>query len=264
MSTTLRTEHANELIVVDHAFDATGVAVVALGLVNEDGSDTFPGRSLTPDQAEELAAGLAISAAAARASAGRASQPLEGEQAYGDALQAIRKAVRLAGADEASDAGEPSAAPEPAVAPEPSAAPAPSAAAEPVGAGEPSGAEPDVVPSVSADYEPVPADASVTPSPPAQGRPRGPGRRTGGAAGAPAAGAKRAGRGRAAQPSAPEPPPAMPIAGYDDLSAAVITKRLSGLSAAELSAVLAYEQSNRNRKTIRDRIVALQSSSGRG
>jgi hypothetical protein len=56
----------------------------------------------------------------------------------------------------------------------------------------------------------------------------------------------------------------MPIAGYDDLSAAVITKRLSGLSAAELSAVLAYEQSNRNRKTIRDRIVALQSSSGRG
>jgi len=39
----------------------------ALGPVNRDGSDTFPGRTLTPDQAEELAAWLALFAAIARA-----------------------------------------------------------------------------------------------------------------------------------------------------------------------------------------------------
>jgi hypothetical protein len=33
-----------------------GGAVVVLGLINQDGSDTFPGRTLAPDQAEALAA----------------------------------------------------------------------------------------------------------------------------------------------------------------------------------------------------------------
>ena len=45
--------------------------VVALGLVNRDGRDTFPGRTLTPDQAKELAAGVALVAALARARDGR-------------------------------------------------------------------------------------------------------------------------------------------------------------------------------------------------
>src|SRR5450755_4191769 len=95
MSTTICTEHANELVLVDDALDAGGGVVVALGLINQDGSDTFPGRTLTPDQAEELAAGLAQSAAAARARAGLARTPLGGDRAHGDTLTAIRAAVPL-------------------------------------------------------------------------------------------------------------------------------------------------------------------------
>jgi hypothetical protein len=43
----------------------------------------------------------------------------------------------------------------------------------------------------------------------------------------------------------------------------VIVKMLSDLSAEELSAVLAHEQANRNRKRIRQRIAALQASAAR-
>jgi hypothetical protein len=43
----------------------------------------------------------------------------------------------------------------------------------------------------------------------------------------------------------------------------VIVKMLSDLSAAEPSAVLAHEQTHRNRKTIRQRIAALQASTAR-
>ncbi|MGO9974975.1 MAG: hypothetical protein ACLP01_19680 [Solirubrobacteraceae bacterium] len=43
MTITIFTDHANELIRVDDVLDAGGSAVVALGLVNQDGSDTFPG-----------------------------------------------------------------------------------------------------------------------------------------------------------------------------------------------------------------------------
>ena len=64
--TTLSTVHANEVIVVEVALDPQGRANVTLGLVNQDRSDTFPGRTLSPDQADELAASLVLSAAAAR------------------------------------------------------------------------------------------------------------------------------------------------------------------------------------------------------
>ena len=49
--TTLSTVHANEVIVVEVALDPQGRANVTLGLVNQDRSDTFPGRTLSPDQA---------------------------------------------------------------------------------------------------------------------------------------------------------------------------------------------------------------------
>ncbi len=95
MTTTISTDHANELILIDDVLDPGGSAVVALGLSTQDGSDTFPGRTLSPDQAEELAASLAHAAAAARASARLAPTPLSGEQAHGDTLRAIRAAVPL-------------------------------------------------------------------------------------------------------------------------------------------------------------------------
>lgn len=80
MSTTICTEHANELILVEDVLDPAGSAVVAFGLINQDGSDTFPGRTLTPEQTEELAASLALAAAAARAGADSAPSSLAGEQ----------------------------------------------------------------------------------------------------------------------------------------------------------------------------------------
>ena len=55
----------------------------------------------------------------------------------------------------------------------------------------------------------------------------------------------------------------MRIADYDALSAVAITKRLSHVSPARLSAVYAYEQSHRNRKTVCKRIAALQSAATR-
>ena len=55
----------------------------------------------------------------------------------------------------------------------------------------------------------------------------------------------------------------LPLAGYDALSAVAITKRLSHLSPARLSAVDAYEQSHRNRKTVCKRVAALQSAATR-
>jgi hypothetical protein len=55
----------------------------------------------------------------------------------------------------------------------------------------------------------------------------------------------------------------LPIADYHELSASVIIKQLSGLSAVQLTTVLAHEQSHRNRKTICNRITVLQSSLSR-
>jgi hypothetical protein len=55
----------------------------------------------------------------------------------------------------------------------------------------------------------------------------------------------------------------LPLADYNALSAVAITKRLSRLSPAQLSAVHAYEQSHRNRKTVCKRIAALQSADTR-
>ena len=48
MITIISTGHANELIGIDDVLDPGGCAVVAVGLINQDGSDTFPGRTLTP------------------------------------------------------------------------------------------------------------------------------------------------------------------------------------------------------------------------
>jgi hypothetical protein len=112
MPTTICTDHANELILIDDVLDPGGSAVVALGLINQDGSDTFPGRTLTPDQAEELAASLVQSAAAARSRAGLAAPSVAGEQTYGEVPKAIRAAVLLTstgsvpgeGRDEQADA----------------------------------------------------------------------------------------------------------------------------------------------------------------
>ena len=91
--TTLSTVHANEVIVVEGALDPQGRANVTLGLVNQDRSDTFPGRTLSPDQADELAASLVLSAAA------RARAPVSRGAAYQapheDTLMAIRAAVPL-------------------------------------------------------------------------------------------------------------------------------------------------------------------------
>jgi hypothetical protein len=185
MTTTISTKYANELILVEDVLDPEGSAVVALGLVNQDGSDTFPGRTLTPEQAEGLAASLALAAAAARAGAGSAT-PFAGEQTYLQTLEAIRVAVPLTGTSHA--------------------------------------------PAEAVDEQ---ADAT----------------------GSPSAAPARSQRARGLQD--------LPIADYDQLGASVIIKQLAGLSAVELTAVLAHEQSHRNRKTICNRIAALQSSLSR-
>ena len=162
MSTTIRTEHENELILVEDVLDRAGRSVITLGLITEDGSDTFPGRTLTPGQAEELAASLARSAAGARASARLAPAPLDDEHAHQQTLGAIRAAVPLASAS------------------------------------------------------------------PAVGDEQGPERGV------------------------------LPIVDYDQLKASAIIKQLDSLSATQLSTLLVYEQSHRNRKRIRKRIKALQ------
>jgi len=205
MTTTIGTDHANELIVLDEVLDARGSAKVALGLVNQDGSDTFPGRTLTPDQAEELAAILARWAGAARARAGLAPAPAPaaGEQADAEALSTIGAAVALTGAASG-------------------------------GAG---------LAEQSPSAVSVPA-SSAAPT-------------TSGIEAAAREGAEMAGEAQRREPAGVVQN--LPIAGYDSLSAAVIAKRLSDLSAEQLSVVLAYEQSHRNRKTILARIAALQS-----
>jgi polyhydroxyalkanoate synthesis regulator phasin len=48
--------------------------------------------------------------------------------------------------------------------------------------------------------------------------------------------------------------PSLPIAGYDDLSAAQVQERLEGLTPAELRKLHDYEQRHANRKTVLDRI----------
>ena len=224
MPTTIGTDHPNELILVDEALDPAGSAVVALGLANQDGSDTFPGRTLTPDQAERLAASLALAAAAARASAGLAPAPVAGEQAHSELATAIRAAVPLTDTgpalvdgqgEQATAATSPS--PPAAAQAAPSRPPRPTAKSRPSGKRAASGAE-------AAARETSPRDQQNA----AEDQPRGPV-------------AKQ-----------------LPIADYDQLSAAAITKRLSGLSASQLSKLLAYEQSHRNRKKICKRIAALQ------
>ena len=172
-TTTLSTLHPNEMIVVDGALDPHGRANVTLGLVNQDRSDTFPGRTLSPDQAEELAASLVWSAAAARASAGlapapRTEAPLEGT------LTAIRGAVPLA--------------------------------------------EPDAA--TGAAYQ----QSAGEQTPPTDER---------------------------------QELPELPIANYEALKASAIIEQLPGLTAAQLSAVLAYERRHRNRKKVRARITEL-------
>jgi hypothetical protein len=48
--------------------------------------------------------------------------------------------------------------------------------------------------------------------------------------------------------------PNLPIAGYDELSAAQVQERLEGLTPAELRKLRDYEQRHANRKTVLDRI----------
>ena len=223
MSTTICTEHANELVVVDDVLDPGGSAVVVLGLINQDGSDTFPGRTLTPDQAEELAASLAQSAALARARAGLARTPLGGDQARGDMLKAIRVAVPLTstGPTLADSQDE------------------------------------------QADGTASPAGGKALSTVPQRTA------KSGGSGSQTSSGARAAARegARAASEAQPRDQAReleqLPIAGYDRLSALAITKQLSGLSAAHLSTLLAYKQSDRNRKTICERIAALQSAAAR-
>ena len=59
----------------------------------------------------------------------------------------------------------------------------------------------------------------------------------------------------------PRPTAALAIPGYDTLSASQVVQRLNGLSAEELEAVRAYEESGRKRKTILARVQQLQSGS---
>ncbi len=192
MTSHIRTEHPNELILVEAVLDSGGGALVALGLINEDGSNTFPGRTLTADQAEELAARLARSAAAARATAGLGRAPSAGEEALAETLSAIRTAVPLSGATaDLSDDQD--------------------------GQPETQGGAPE--------------EATVAVEEP--------------------------------QPDQPGEPEELPINEYDGLSASAVNKLLSGLSAAQLATVLAYEQGHRNRKTVCERIASLQSAAAR-
>jgi polyhydroxyalkanoate synthesis regulator phasin len=62
------------------------------------------------------------------------------------------------------------------------------------------------------------------------------------------------GRGGADLEVAPVSERGLPIAGYDDLSAAQVQDRLDGLTPAELRRLRDYEQRHANRKTVLDRI----------
>lgn len=60
-------------------------------------------------------------------------------------------------------------------------------------------------------------------------------------------------------PSGPAPSAAeLAIPGYDSLSASQVVQRLAGLSDEELTAVRAYEQAQRGRRTILNRVDQLQ------
>lgn len=66
-----------------------------------------------------------------------------------------------------------------------------------------------------------------------------------------------------AEPAAPTSPTVvdtsdLPIAGYDELTAAKVLPKLKKLSAGDLATVLAYEQSHRSRATVINRIRQLQ------
>ncbi len=66
-------------------------------------------------------------------------------------------------------------------------------------------------------------------------------------------------RGDALEPGADEPDGQssaanLPIAGYEDLSAAQVQEQLDGLTPAELRKLRDYEQRHGNRKTVLDRI----------
>jgi len=62
------------------------------------------------------------------------------------------------------------------------------------------------------------------------------------------------GRGGTDLEAAPVSERGLPIAGYDDLSAAQVQDRLDGLTPAELRRLRDYEQRHANRKTVLDRI----------
>jgi polyhydroxyalkanoate synthesis regulator phasin len=62
------------------------------------------------------------------------------------------------------------------------------------------------------------------------------------------------GRGGDELEAAPVSERGLPIAGYDDLSAAQVQDRLDGLTPAELRRLRDYEQRHANRKTVLDRI----------
>ena len=62
------------------------------------------------------------------------------------------------------------------------------------------------------------------------------------------------GRGGGDLEAAPVSERGLPIAGYDDLSAAQVQDRLDGLTPAELRRLRDYEQRHANRKTVLDRI----------
>lgn len=67
-------------------------------------------------------------------------------------------------------------------------------------------------------------------------------------------------RARAERPSPPGGA-GLAIPGYDALSAVQVVQRLAGLSALELEAVRAYEESTRGRRTILNRVVQLRAGS---
>lgn len=78
---------------------------------------------------------------------------------------------------------------------------------------------------------------------------------------APAASEAPSSNGKAAPEPARSSGDHLAITGYDTLSASQIVQRLAGLSADELDAVRAYEESTRGRRTILSKIGQLQAKS---
>jgi hypothetical protein len=96
----------------------------------------------------------------------------------------------------------------------------------------------------------TPATAPSTPPPPPPPTPEGEALRA-------EASADVGGNGQVPAPSVES----LAIPGYDTLSASQVVQRLGGLSADELEAVRAYEESSRKRKTILARVQQLQTGS---